>query len=176
MGPALLIAVGLLQTPIATADLSLTLACGKQPSELTLSIANTGTADSALRLGVVLANGAWYQPKELAIELVRVGGEQPETLVYEGLSGIGGRIDHWIAALPARATFTLVLQSSDFISTTQPTPASAPEAVAVRLTGRPITEDLNPDMSGLRNWKVWTGTARSNQLRLSDCTPDGPPR
>lgn len=160
------IAAGIMQS--AVSDVDLTLACGEQPSELVVTIRNTGQSDTAVYLGTALANGRWYEPASLTIELTRTGRSEPEDLVYLGMRGIAGRIDPWIVTLPARAAFMLTLRSGDFVSTTQPTPSANPEALAIRLTGRPIIS-TSLDMPGLNLWSVWIGTTRSNRLQLSEC-------
>jgi hypothetical protein len=166
----LLFGLGLMQNAQLPANLTLTLACGEQPSELVLTARNSGSTDTAVLFGLAFANGRWYEPRELIVELTRTGHAEPEDLVYNGAAGVAGRIDHWVVALPARAAFSLTLRSSDFASTTQPVSTGQPETLTVRLTGRPISSELNVDMQGMTNWRVWTDTARSNPLRLSDCS------
>ena len=78
-------------------------------------------------------------------------------------------MDHWVVALPVKATFALTLRAADFVATAGRVAPQPVEELAVRLTGRPITFDLNLDMTGLRVWHVWTGTAISNSLRIADC-------
>jgi hypothetical protein len=167
---ALLFASFLMQSPAPQADLSLVLSCGEQPGEVTLAIHNSDQGDTAVLLGIALANGRLYLPRELVVELRRNGNPAVEELVYRGSGGIAGRIDHWVVTLPARATFTLALRAVDFISTSPAQAISPAEELRVRLTGRPITSDLNVDMTGLKTWRVWTGSARSNALRVSDCS------
>jgi len=120
-------------------------------------------------MGIALANGRWYLPREVVVELRRSGNPEVEQLLYQTPTGIAGRMDHWIVALPGRAKFTLTLRATDFISTSTARAVTPPEELRVRLTGRPITSDLNVDMTGMRTWRVWTGSASSNALRLSDC-------
>jgi hypothetical protein len=170
-GASLLFALTLVQGPAAPQTaLSLILSCGEQSSEVTLSIHNADRTDTAVLIGIALANGRWYQPRELVMQLRRSGSPEVETLVYNGATNIAGRIDHWVIALPVRATFTLTLRAADFIATT-PAPAASPaEELKVLLTGRPVTSDLNVDMTGMKTWRVWTGSASSNALRLSDCS------
>ena len=170
LSAALFLALSLIQNPQPQSDMALTLACGEEPTELVLTIRNSGPSDTALRLGLAFESGRWYEPRELIVELTRSGNAQPEDLVYSGTRGVAGRIDHWIVPLPTRAAFSLTLRSSDFVSTTQPTSAARPEALAVRLTGRALTSELTVDMGGMKGWRVWTGSARSNSLQLSECS------
>lgn len=151
-------------------EVSLILSCGEQAGEVALSIQNAGRADTAVLLGIALANGLWYLPREVVVELERSGNSEPEELVYRGPSGIAGRIDHWIVTLPVRAAFTLTLKPTEFVSTAPARATSPPEALRLRLTGRAITSDLNPELAGMKEWRVWTGSATSNTLRLSDCS------
>jgi hypothetical protein len=168
---ALLLAFSLTQSEAPPQpDLSLILRCGEQPNELALTIQNSGQTDTAVLIGIALANGRWYLPRELVVDLRRSGSAEVEQLVYRGPTGVAGRIDHWVVALPVRATFTVLLRSTDFVSTTAATVATPPTELTVRLTGRPITSDLNVDMTGMKAWRLWTGSASSNTVRLSDCS------
>jgi hypothetical protein len=151
-------------------NLSLVLSCGTQPGDVRLSIHNSDQTDTAILVGIALANGRWYIPRELVVELRRTGSTEVEELLYNGPTGIAGRIDHWVVSLPVQATFTLTLRAADFITTSAAGAVSPPEELKVRLTGRPITSDLNVDMTGMKAWRVWTGTAVSNPLRISDCS------
>ena len=149
---------------------TLTLACGDQTDQLQLVLRNAGETDTSVRLGVILANGRWHEPKELVLELTRNGWSETEELIFNsGRRDLAGRIDHWIVPLPAGSAFHFPLRSADFVSRTQPTPPEHPEALAARLTGRAIDANLNPDMGGLTVWRVWTGTITSNRLQLSSC-------
>jgi hypothetical protein len=150
-------------------DLSLVLSCGNQAGEVRLDVHNPDQSDTAVLLGIALANGRWYLPRELVVELRRSGSSDVEDLSYQSPSNIAGRMDHWVVALPGQATFGLTLRAADFIATSPPGSASPPEELRVRLAGRPITSDLNIDMPGMKMWRVWTGSAISNALRLSDC-------
>jgi hypothetical protein len=159
-----------MQGPVPQSDLSLALACGERPGELILTIRNSGSSDTAILLGMAFANGRWYEPRELIVELTRSGNTAPEDLVYNGARSVAGRIDHWVVALPIGAAFALTLRPSDFIALTQPAPAAPPEELRIRLTGRPVTSDLNVDMSGLKVWRLWTGSTRSNSVQVSHCS------
>lgn len=167
---ALFVALTFIQAPVQQPDVVLALTCGDQPRDLVLTLRNAGASDTAILLGRMLSNGQRYEPRELVVELTRSGRAEPEDLVFRGVSGVAGRIDHWVVPLPARAAFTMTLQSSDFVSTTQPTPSEPPAAVRIRLVGRAVTADLNVDMVGMKAWRVWTGSARSNLVQLSQCS------
>jgi hypothetical protein len=169
-GVSLLVALALVQAPAAPeAALSLVLGCGEQSGEVRLSIQNAGQTDTAVLLGIVLANGRWYLPRELVMELRRSGSQDVEELAYSGPRDIAGRIDHWVVALPVGATFIVPLRAAEFVSTSATRAVAPPEDLRIRLAGRPITSDLNVDMTGVRAWRLWTGTVSSNALRLSDC-------
>jgi hypothetical protein len=165
------VALNLMQNPAPhQRDLALVLSCGTQPGEVRLEIHNPEQTDTAVLLGVALANGQWYLPRELIVQLRRSGSTNVEELLYNSPSNIAGRMDHWVVALPAQATFSLTLRAADFVATSPAGTVSPPEELKVRLAGRPITSDLNVDMTGIKTWRVWTGSAISNALRLSDCS------
>lgn len=169
-GTAWLLALTLMQSPAPPrADVSLALSCGEQPGEVTVTIRNSGQADTAVLIGVALGNGRSYWPHELVVELRRSGSTEVEELVQRGPALIAGRMDHWVVPLPVRAAFSLRLRAADFFVTSPATAVWPAEELRVRLTGRPITSDLSLDMTGMKLWRVWTGSARSNALRLSDC-------
>jgi len=169
-GIAWLVAFNLMQSSAPPqANLSLALSCGAQPGDVRLSIHNFDQTDTAILIGIALANGRWYLPRELVIELRRSGSTEVEELVYNGPTSVAGRMDHWVVGLPAQASFTLTLRAADFIATSPARVVSPAEELKVRLTGRPITSDLNVDMTGMETWRVWTGSASSNAMRLSDC-------
>jgi hypothetical protein len=168
--PAALLALLLFQAaPDPQPSISLMLDCGERPDEVVLSIRNSGKADTAVLLGIVIANGRWHVPRELIVELERAGIPNTEQLIYRSPAGIAGRIDHWIVGLPVRSTFTLILRPTDFVSISSTPGLAAPRELTARLTGRAITSELNADLKGLQAWRLWTGTVRSNSLQLSDC-------
>ena len=164
------VALNLMQNPAPPPkDLSLVLSCGSQAGEVQLDIHNPDQADTAVLLGIALANGRWYLPRELVVELRRSGSSDVENLLYQSPSNIAGRMDHWVVALPAQARFGVTLRAADFLATSPARTGAPPEELKVRLTGRPIASDLNVDMTGMKTWRVWTGITSSNALRLSDC-------
>jgi|SRR5688572_12076106 hypothetical protein len=167
---AALLALLLFQTePDPQPTISLTLDCGERPDEVALSIRNAGEVETAVLLGIVIANGRWHVPRELMVELKRAGSQEVEQLVYRSPAGIAGRIDHWIVGLPVRSTFTLILRPTDFVSISSTPRSAAPMELTARLTGHAVTSDLNPDMKGVQAWRLWTGTVTSNGVQLSDC-------
>ena len=103
------------------------------------------------------------------MELTRSGSPEVEELLYNGATNIAGRMDHWVIALPAGATYALTLRAAEFVSTSATRTVAPPEELKVRLTGRPITSDLNVDMTGMKAWRLWAGSVTSNALRFSDC-------
>jgi hypothetical protein len=82
-------------------------------------------------------------------------------------------MDHWILTLPSEASFTLTLSPLDFFSPRtglSPARLPSPATVSVRLRAGPVTFDLNPDMTGLRTQRLWTGTTTSNEIHTpTDC-------
>ena len=154
-----------------TDGISLNIRCGERPGDIYLSLQNIQDADTTVLLGIALANGRWYVPRELVVELKRRGSGEFEDLAYRTPSALAGRLDHWIAPLPVGATFTLRLRANEFVSTTSTNTSGPPEELRVRLTGRAIAGDLSNDMGGLKTWRLWTGQALSNTLRLVDCVP-----
>ena len=92
MGPgaAWFVAFSVMQTPAPQADLSLVLSCGEKSGEVALSIRNAGPTDTAVLMGLSLANGRWYVPRELVVELKRNGNPEWEELVYRGPSDVAG--------------------------------------------------------------------------------------
>lgn len=170
-GSPLLLALALMQNPAPPpqADLTLSVGCGTKPNEVILTILNPSDGDTAVLLGYALDNGRSYLPRELVVEIKQGGNSDFEELLYYHPVTIVGRLDHWVVTLPAGARFTLMLHTVDFASLTpRYIPLAAPpEELRVRLTGRPVAADLNPNMTGMKRWRVWTGTALSNSLRVA---------
>jgi hypothetical protein len=167
--PALLAAIAL---QAGTPDMSLVVSCGTKPNEIRVTMANQGSTDTSLLLGHVLANGKWYLPRNLVVEITRTNTSDVETLTYHPAdvpAGIAGRIDHWVMSLPSQSSFTLVLRAADFISTTGRFTPGPNDQLRVRFAGQPIPGPLNMDMAGIEGWRVWTGSLVSNALRLGSC-------
>jgi hypothetical protein len=166
----LLVIASLQAAGTASTDIRLTLACGKSVDEVVVSLHNPGPEDTAVLLGRVVA-GARHLPQELMVEATI--DQRTEQLAFRSAElprSFASRMDHWVVELPVAATFMFTLRSGDFISTSGPGLPQQPRELAVRLNGRPVTFDLNPDSAGMRQWRLWTGTAVSNRLRLAECS------
>lgn len=89
------VALKLIQNPAPPqSDLSLVLSCGTRSGEVRLDIHNSDQTDTAVLLGIALANGRRYLPRELVIELRRSGSSDVEGLLYSSPSNLAGRMDH----------------------------------------------------------------------------------
>jgi hypothetical protein len=183
MAKTLLLAFSLLSPQTGTVEqgtLTIALACTAVPTptgSFRLTIANIAVDDTAVLLGTVLANGRWYELRDLTLIVKGPDQDAPAEYQYRSAgypTGVAGRIDHWILPLPGGSAFSMTVSPRDFFSPlTSNRLANLPSAatVIVRLVGRPVTYDLNVDMTGLRNVRLWTGTATSLPLRVrDDCT------
>jgi len=158
------------RTPISVA-----LAC-EDSQRMTVTIRNGGTADTAVIFGVVLANGSKYLVDDMTMQVTTGSGRVVEQYKYHPRhypSGIAGRVDDWIVPLPAGASYSLTLAAADFIvgANQERRDSFPPDALlSLRLPIRGPTEAPNLDVTGLRLFRVWTGSTmlRSNDIAISE--------
>jgi hypothetical protein len=87
---ALLLVTAVMQSSAAPPqpDLTLAVACSSRPDEVTLTIVNPSTADTAVLIGYALANGGRYLPRELVVEIKRSVEADFEALLYDDQPGL----------------------------------------------------------------------------------------
>jgi hypothetical protein len=157
---------------VAAADLSLAVSCGARQNQIRVAMQNNGNADTAVVLGTTLGAGGLYVPYNLTFEITRPRGGT-EKLIYHPLwlpAVIAGRLDPWLLPLPRQSTFTLTLPAMDFFSGKDRYQPQRGDELRVTFMGNRVDDDPNGGMPDLRLWRVWTGTAKSNVLRLGDCS------
>ena len=168
------------QTTPAPPPPAISLECQEAPSPigaLRLTIRNEGVAPVGILLGRSLGNGEWYELRDLTL-LVKRPGQDVEEFEYRSRgfpTGVAGRMDHWILTLPSESSYSMTLSPRDFFSprtSLSPTRLPSPAELSLRLLGRPVTYDLNPDMAGLRTMRLWTGTTTSNTVPVPTACRD----
>ncbi len=154
------------------ADLSLVVSCGARQNEIRVAMQNNSDTDTAVVLGTAWANGKFYVPYNLAFAIARPK-RGTETLIYqpEWLPGaVAGRLDPWLMPLPRQSNFTLTFPAIDFIYDGDRFRPERDDELRVTFTGTRDTGDPNGGMPDVRLWRSWRGTAKSNVLRLGDCS------
>jgi hypothetical protein len=141
----------------------------KTPRICLIRIENVGERDLNVRLGISLNNGRSHRPE--AIQLIATAkGQRARRLIYfDGLGGVGARVDPFVVPLPVGAGYTLPFPLNRFVTpgNLEPLDLSAGEyQVEAELTGTPITEnDVNLDTKGQVLIVCWEGTIRSNPVQ-----------
>jgi hypothetical protein len=143
-------------------DSPITLDARCQGSQVTLTIRNVGSQDTAVIFGVVLGNGIKYLVSELTLRANGSDGSSNQYVYwpadYPNL--IGGRLDDWIVPLPAGVAYVMPVTPSQFRVRSMgqrlsawPTPARLSFTLALR-TPNPTPSS---DVVGLKLFKVWRG-------------------
>ena len=172
---ALLVAPASTAQPAQAIPLRLVLACS-QASELMFrfTMQNVSATPTAAVIGTILANDKNYIP---TLELtVRRAGIPDVTLTYVDPTavGVGGRLDPWLIALPADASYSVTVPARNFRLTPNFTkePFLAPADLQLHLATREVGR-ANLDMQGISLIHVWVGTLASDWVRVpGDCHPD----
>jgi hypothetical protein len=103
--------------PVESQPVTLRLEC-VDSANVRFEITNVGAADTALRLGSVLANGRKYMIDDLNLRMKPPNGNGTEYHYWprDYPVAIGGRVDQWFQALPARAVYRMPAQAEDFFA------------------------------------------------------------
>jgi hypothetical protein len=142
--------------PKQAGNVNLTLQCGSS-SGIRFTIANTGSVDTTLWLGAGLGNGSKYMISDLKLA-VRAPAQAAEIYRYSPYhypSGIAGRLDDWLQALPVRSEFALTATPDDFLSNDRPKSFPRGSRLALTLV-------VPEPRSQLLMLKYWAGTLTSN--------------
>lgn len=151
----------------ATAPLRLALACS-QGADLTfrLTLENVSARPAAVVVGVVLGNDKAYLLNTGSLTVRRRGAPDPHLQYFNpSFAAIGGRLDPWLVALPAGASYSIAVPARHFVSRPDRVPDlfANPVSVQARLETRGI-ERPNLDMQALRSIDVWVGTLTSDWI------------
>jgi hypothetical protein len=101
--------------PPESLPVRLTLDC-VDPATIRFEITNVGSTDTALPLGVGLANGRKYLINELNLRMKPSNGNGTDYHYWPRNYpvAIGGRLDRWFEALPAGASYRMSAKLEDF--------------------------------------------------------------
>jgi hypothetical protein len=144
-------------------DLVLTLDC-VDSTHITFAIRNIGESDTAVALGSVNGNGRMYLIYGLKLHQKTPSGEMTESLYVpiRHSAGIAGSVGVWIQAIPARSSYVMSAESSDFFAFRDGRMA-LPFARGVELS---LTLTIpEPRREAMLRF-YWSGTLTSNS-----CTP-----
>jgi hypothetical protein len=139
------------------------------PEHFSIVIENVSSRDLNLRLGYSLNNGRSHHPDSLEL-IARARGEAPRRLIYfNGMGGIGGRVDPFVVPLPAGSSYTLRCAFRSFVDPEllRPIDVKARDyRIAAYLIGKPVTRsDVNLDTLGQTMIRCWQGRIHSNDVR-----------
>jgi hypothetical protein len=139
------------------------------PEHFSIVVENLSNRDLNVRLGYSLNNARSHHPDSLEL-IARAGGEAPRRLIYfDGRGGIGGRVDPFVAPLPAGASYTLRCPFRNFVDpkSLRPIDVKARDyRIAAYLMGKSVTRnDVNLDTLGQTMIRCWQGTIHSNDVR-----------
>jgi hypothetical protein len=159
----------------STADQSSALSCGKavqgisiclsQSSDRTLlvEIRNIGPTDSALNLGVMLANGKRQFPTAVQLVLIDSGGTEYRPIMDEPTM-VAGRIDPFVVPLPAGASMRVPLHLSKLDTAVNHTKTYSAYA---EFRGAAVGQaQTNLDSRGIALMPYWVGTVSSGRIAL----------
>ena len=161
------------QVPAQAGPLRLVLECS-QASELTFrfTVQNVSAAPTAAVIGTILGNDQKYLPDHLEMT-VRRAGVSDTNLKYSVGGVVGGRLDPWLVALPAGASYSVAVPARYFRLGTRlaQEPFVVPAELQLRLTTREVGKPQN-DLQGLSFIHVWVGTLTSDWIQFpKDCRP-----
>lgn len=153
--------------------LRLSLEC-QQTAELMFrfTIQNVSPAPTAAVIGIIVGNDQKYWLNSLSLTVKRAGLPDTELkYVDPSVATIAGRVDPWLIALPAGASYSVVVPARYFLFGPKllEKSLSTPAELQLRLTTQEVGEP-NPDLIGLRFIRVWIGTLVSDRLQFpSQC-------
>jgi hypothetical protein len=111
--------------------------------EFTIALLNSGSTDTSLVIGGILANGRKYLASELAVEVRGTNGHTRYAYSDPSVPGIAGRLDPWVVGLPGRSAFTLTRPWNHFWADGKSlSPAPEPFDVRARLDAREIPDEV----------------------------------
>ena len=140
------------------------LGCQNSNDEISLRITlrNRDTADTAVVLGIILANGAKYLADSLALD-VRTGSDVTRYRYGDpSVPVIAGRVDAWVVSLPAASEYTIVRPLNHFWSGGgQLTTVARPFAARLAFIAPPT-----PGEYAIPAFKVYEGQLTSSWVEI----------
>ena len=134
--------------------------------EFDLALRNVGCKDVHLNLGLMLGNGKEQQPVALQITLKDTKGVARDFSYSLAAGVIGGRIDDFLVALPAGATYVMRFNLERFCCRTQQVKLGVGHyRLAARFEGKGA-RSLNLDTPGIARLSFWKGIVRSNSVEF----------
>jgi hypothetical protein len=155
--------IGASDSPSAIVLLEVTCRESNGVVELQMSLRNTGTRDTAVTLGMDLANGHRYFPDRLTMDVKTSGFGTIREFEYwdPSLPGIAGRVDPWVVPLPHSSEFSITRPLGHFwLNGASLAELSRPFQVRLRLKAQaPINSNL--DMAGIAPLNYFSGDLES---------------
>ncbi len=141
----------------ASQPVTLTLEC-VDSANIRFEITNVGPTDTALRLGLVVANGRKYLINDLNLRMKPPNGNGTDYHYWprDYPVAVGGRVDQWFQALPVRAVYRMSAKAEDFFAFGRQ--ATFPKGIPLSLRWTISAESPK----SLLPLIYWTGTLISN--------------
>lgn len=139
-------------------------------AEFLVMLQNTSGADFVINLGYMLANGKHMFPTAVRLRLADRAGNQRELQFFDRrYPVVGGRVDDFVVALRAGATYTFPVSLNDYSNPTTNefgvTLAAGRHQMSARFEGRGSTNS-NSDMQGVALMNFWKGNVESDRLEF----------
>jgi hypothetical protein len=128
-------------------------------AQFDVAIQNVGSTDTILNLGFMLANGKEQAPEAIQIT-ISDSSRKERGLRWSSRAGVAGRLDDFIVALPAGATYVVNLNLGR--AALEPLPAGH-YRIAARFRGQGA-QNLNLDTRGVALMNFWIGTIQALPL------------
>jgi hypothetical protein len=130
-------------------------------TQFDVAFQNVGSKDTVLNLGLMLANGKEQAPEAVRITLTDSAGKS-RWFGWSRRGGIAGRVDDFVVALPAGATYILRLNLEQ--AAVEKLNAGR-YRIAARFEGKGARH-LNLDMRGLGVMNFWIGAIQAMPLEF----------
>jgi len=131
---------------------------------------NVGENDLILKLGAMLANGRKQYPSAVVLNLTDARGTHRRFDLI-GPSGVAGRVDPFVLALPVDGRFSVPVDLSKYFATASKeydykfTPGSY--WIEAEFLGKSVSDqEANLDSKNVALFPYWEGIADSNELRF----------
>jgi hypothetical protein len=130
----------------------------QRDAQFNVGIQNTGSSDTTLNLGIMLANGKEQDPELIRITISDSSGKELRNGVrWSRRGGVGGRVDDFIVPLPVGATYVVNLNLGR--AAVEPLPAGR-YRIAASFKGQRANH-INLDTQGVGLMNFWIGAIQA---------------
>jgi hypothetical protein len=145
--------------------------CGRSKAPcFRLEFRNVSENDLLLKLGIMLANGRKQYPSAVVLNITDAHGTHRRFDLI-GPSGVAGRIDPFVLALPVDGRFSIAIDLSKYFAAASKeydykfTPGSC--WIEAEFLGKSVSDqEANLDSKNVALFPYWEGIADSNELHF----------